>query len=97
MSTDYTVKFHPNFFKDLKKLDNKEKEIVYKQVKKIKSDPDRFKHLHGEGNCYRIRTGNLRIVYCIENKVIWFLVVERRDTVYTIYFKRLFDIKQKLE
>ena len=96
MPDEYTVKFHPEFFNDLKKLDRKEKEIVYKQVKKIKQDPTRFKRLHGRANCYRLRTGSLRIVYYLKGRIIWFLVAEKRDTVYTDYFKRLYNLKQRL-
>ena len=75
----------------------RQKEIISKLVKKIKQDPTRYRHLRGRGNCYRIRTGNLRIVYYLDGKIIWFLVAERRDTVYSIYFKRLYGLRQRLE
>ncbi len=47
MPDNYVVRFHPDFFKDLKGLDRKERGIVYKQVEKIKQIPTRFKRLHG--------------------------------------------------
>jgi len=97
MPDDYVIKFHPEFFDDIKKLDKKEKRIVNKLVKKIKQEPTRYKHLHGRGNCYRVRVGNLRLVYYIDGRTIWFLVAERRDTVYAIYFKRLYNLRQKLK
>lgn len=97
MPDDYSVHFHPEFFDDLKRLDRKEKEIISKQVEKIKRDPTRFKHLRGGDNCYRVRMGNLRLVYYLEGKALWFLVAERRDTVYSIYLKRLYNLKQRLE
>lgn len=90
------IKFHPDFFKDLEKLDKKELEIVSKQVKKIKANPTRFKHLRGRENCYSVRAGGLRIIYWIGGKELWFLVVERRGKVYALYFKRLYAVKQKL-
>lgn len=93
---EFEIKFHPDFFKDLDKLDKKDVEIVDKQIKKIKEDPARFKHLRGRQNCYRVRMGHLRTVYYLEGKTIWFLTVEKRDTVYKIYFKRLYDLKMKL-
>ena len=89
MQDEYIVKFHPEFFDDLKKLDRKEKEIVNKLVKKIKTNPTRFKHMHGKENRFRVRAGNLRIVYYLEKNTIWFLVAERRDTVYAVYFVAL--------
>lgn len=97
MPDNYTIKFHPDFLKDLKRLDQKEKEIVNKQVEKVKRNPTRFRRLRGRENCYRIRIGNLRIVYYLEGETIIFLVVEKRDTVYSVYFKRLYSIRQKLE
>ena len=90
------VKFHPAFFKDLEKINKRELDSVAKQIEKIKQNPTRFKHLRGHENCYSLRTGNLRIVYWIRGSTLWFLVVERRKKVYTIYFKRLYAIKQKL-
>jgi addiction module RelE/StbE family toxin len=96
MPNDYEIKFHPDFFKDLDKLDKKDVKIVEKQIEKVKQNPRRFKSLHGITNCYRIRIGNLRIVYYVKNRVIWFLTVEKRDTVYGIYLKRLYFIKSKL-
>ena len=45
------------------KLDKKDVEIVDKQIEKIKQNPIRFKHLVGGSNCYRVRVGNLRIIY----------------------------------
>lgn len=97
MPDDYVLSFHPEFFADMKKLDNKEKTIVQRQIRKIKQNPTRFKHLHGRENCYRIRTGNLRIVYYLDGNKVWFLTVEKRDTVYSIYFRRLHNLKQKME
>ena len=47
MTPDYELRFHPDFFKDLDKLDKKDVDVVYKQIKKIKQDPTRFKHLTG--------------------------------------------------
>jgi mRNA-degrading endonuclease RelE of RelBE toxin-antitoxin system len=93
----YIARFHPGFFDDIKKLDRKEREILQKQVNKVKENPRRFKRLHGRDNCYRIRIGNLRIVYYLKGRVIWFLVAEKRKTVYSIYFSRLYKIRQKLE
>jgi len=97
MPNKYTLNFHPKFFDDLKKLDKKEMKIVHQHVNKIKQDPKRNKRMHEINNCYRIRTGNLRIVYYLENNIICFLVVEKRKLVYGIYLKRLFHIKKELK
>lgn len=92
----FELSFHPDFFADLKKLDKREKEEVSKHVDKIRNNPERFKHLHGQGNCYTMRAGNLRVVYSLEGNTIYFLVAERRKEVYDAYYKRLYDIRRKL-
>lgn len=97
MQNSYTCKFHPDFFNDLRKLDKRDLESIDKQIEKIKANPLRFKHLRGGENCYTARIGKLRLVYYILNNIIWFLIAEKRDRVYAIYFKRLYKIKQQLD
>ena len=97
MPNDFIVKYHPEFFDDLDKLDKRDLEAVHKQIKKIKKNPLRFKRLKGRENCYSVRTGDLRIIYYVVGNIIWFLVVDKRKFVYGIYFKRLYKIKSKLE
>ncbi len=93
----YIPIFPEEFLSDIKKLDNREKEEVSKQVDKIVENPEHFKHLHGKGNCYTVRAGNIRIVYSLEGYNIMFLVAERRKEVYDIYYKRLYKIQAGLE
>ena len=97
MPNDFTVKYHPEFFDDFNKLNKMDLEAVHKQIEKIKKNPLRFKRLKGKENCYSVRTGDLRIIYYITGNIIWFLIVEKRKTIYGIYFKRLYRIKSKLE
>lgn len=94
--SEFEVKFHPEFFDDLKRLDKRDLKAIYKQVEKIKKNPKRFKRLIGRENVFRVRVGKLRLVYYVERKTIWFLVVEKRDKVYETYYKRLYKIKSKL-
>lgn len=93
---DYELKFHPEFFDDLKKLTKKELEDVNQHIKKIKQDPLHQKHLEGGSNCYRARMGTLRLVYYLLGNTIWFLVIERRKNVYDTYRNRLYKIKQQM-
>ena len=73
--SEWEIKLHPYFFKDLDRLDKKHLEIFYKKKKKIKENPLRQKHLGGGENCYREPiTKNIRLVYYIEDKIIWFLI-----------------------
>lgn len=95
-SRKYLAIFPEEFLSDIKKLDKREKEEVSKQVDKIAQNPEHFKHLHGKGNCYTVRAGNIRIVYSLEGENIRFLVAERRKDVYAIYRKRLFAVHERL-
>lgn len=97
MPNDFIVKYHTEFFDDLNKLDKRDLEAVHKQIGKIKKNPLRFKRLRGRENCYSVRTGNLRVIYYVVDNIIWFLIAEKRDIVYGIYFKRLYRIKSRLE
>lgn len=92
----WIVKFHPEFFADLKRLDRKEQEIVAKHVEKVKRDPLRQEGLKGRGNCYKVRAGSLRLLYSVRGRELWFLIVERRDDVYANYLKRLLVLEQKI-
>jgi len=95
--SEYVLEFHPEFFSDLKKLGSKSDiEVVYRQVEKIKEDPSRFKHLKGEGNCYRIRIGNLRVIYAVVRQTILFLTVDKRDRAYSTYLKRLYSVRDRV-
>jgi len=50
MPNDFIVKYHPEFFDDLDKLDKRDLEAVHKQIGKIKKNPLRFKGLKGREN-----------------------------------------------
>lgn len=93
---EYEIRFHPEFFRDLRELDRLEKERLVKLYPRIKENPTHFKHLSGGQNCYSVRVGDLRVIYYLEGQVIWFLIVERRGDVYEEYLKRLYNLKEKI-
>jgi len=94
---NYEVEFHPDFFDDIKKLNQTEKEAITKQILKIERNPERYLHLSGEVNCYRIRIGSLRLIYYLYKSTVYILMVYKRGKVYSEYQKRLYNIKQKLD
>ena len=94
---EWEIREHPDFFKDLDKLSKKDLEIFYKKKKKIKENPVRLKHLSGGENCYREPiTSNIRLIYYIEDKTIWFLTVGLHKGVFKDYLKRLYSLRDKL-
>ena len=93
----WEVKVHPDFLKDLERLDNKILEIFYKKKGKIKQNPLRQKHLAGGENCYREPiTENIRLVYYVEGNTIWLLTIGKHKGVYEEYLKRLYSLQKKL-
>lgn len=96
--TEWIIKEHPDFFKDLDRLSKRELEIFYKKKGKIKQNPERQKHLRGGENCYREPvTGNMRLIYFIEGNVIWLLTVDRHGRAYENYIKRLYSLSERLK
>lgn len=83
------LKAHPLFEKDVKKLDKKNKERLLDTLEKIKENPTRYKQVKGIPNCFRLRIGNLRVVYLVKGDEIWILIVEKRKSVYREMKKRL--------
>lgn len=81
---------------DISKFENFQKMRLVKAYKKIKENPTRFKHLAGEGNCYSVRIGDLRIIYALENNIVWFLAAGKRGSIYQTYIKRLYSVREKL-
>ena len=76
MLDEFEFKFHPEFFDDLDNLNKQELEAANKQIDKIKQNPLRYKRLHGGENCFSIRSGDLRIIYYVGGKIVWFLLVD---------------------
>lgn len=87
----YQVLYHRNIKKDLKRLDKKVVDLFFCTVKeKILKDPYSGVKLKGRyRNLWKIRLGDFRIVYSIENKElrIHILRIRHRNNVYdNIYF-----------
>ena len=95
--TEWEIKEHPDFFKDLNKLGTKELQIFSNKKAKIKENPERQKHLSGGENCYREPvTDNIRLVYWIEGNTVWLLTIGKHKEAYRAYLKRLYSLREKL-
>ena len=95
--TNWEIKEHPDFFKDLDKLGTKDLEIFYNKKRKIRENPERQKHLSGGNNCYREPiTDNIRVVYCINENIIWLLTIGKHKDAYKTYLKRVYSLREKL-
>ena len=96
--SEWIIKLHPDFLDDLNKLDKTHLTIFYKKKDKIKQNPLRLKHLSGGENCYREEiTKNIRLVYYLEDNIIWLLTIGRHDEAYKEYLKRLRSLREKIK
>ncbi|MBI2655398.1 hypothetical protein HYX06_03170 [Candidatus Woesearchaeota archaeon] len=95
--TEWEIKEHPDFFKDLDKLGTRDLTTFYSKKKKIKENPLRQEHLSGGANCYREPiTDNIRLVYYIKGDTIWLLTVGKHKEAFKTYLKRLYSLREKL-
>ena len=80
----YTVRFKPSALEGLNRLPPKIRQQVSKRIDALQENPrpPKMEHL-GEGR-YRVRSGDFRIVYRIEDDVLVVLVlsVDDRKDVY---------------
>jgi len=93
----WTVYYHPEVEADIdalgKRMALRVKDVIEKRI--INGSPDKSgKPLHKElAGCYRIRTGDVRIVYRVNKKEITVLVIavglRRNNEVYNITERRL--------
>jgi mRNA-degrading endonuclease RelE of RelBE toxin-antitoxin system len=91
----YETKFHPDFFKDLKQLGNRELKIFDRKKIKIEKNPLRLKHLSGGTNTYREPiTRNIRVIYYVHKNSIWYLTIGNHDDSYKKFGQRLLRLKR---
>ena len=95
-SLEWIVRFHDDFFKDLDNISAAEIRIFEKKKEKIRRNPLRQKHLGGKENCYREPiTGNIRLIYLVQGKIIWMLTIGPHDKSYSEFRKKLYSLKVK--
>ena len=76
------IKRTATFKKDVEKLDSQSKQTLRKMIEKILANPVRFKPMKHHSNIFRIRFSKLRLVYKVEQDVITFMFVRKRNNVY---------------
>ena len=82
----FKIRFHKKVFKDLDNLPENEVERIAKQIETLKTNPfpPGFKKLSGKDGIYRIRQGNYRVVYSVDQEekdiIVW--AVRHRKDVY---------------
>lgn len=81
--SSYSIQFEKAAFKFLQKQDKPTRERLLKVISKLPDGTD-IKKMQGYDNLYRIRAGNIRILYSIQEtlKIINIENIDNRGDVY---------------
>lgn len=89
--SNYKIEFDEAAVKDLDGLTTKAQKQISEAVKKLKDDPRSVgSKLKGYNKLYRLRTGDYRIVYAIEDNVLVILIIAigPRKEIYDLLKRR---------
>jgi len=88
----YRIEVTPRAGRDLKALPLRERQRVADQIDAMKDNPrpQGCRKLMGRGDFYRIRVGDYRVVYQIEDEVLLILIVRIGDR------KEIYEIIRRL-
>ena len=88
----YGIEVTPRARKGLKALPIRERQRVAEQIDALKTDPrpKGCKKLKGREDFYRIRVGDYRVVYQVEDEVLMILIVRVGDR------KEIYEIIRRL-
>jgi mRNA interferase RelE/StbE len=77
----YQIHLSPAAQRQLKKLSASVQRLIFKQLDSLKHNPrpNGIKKLVGMDNLYRVRVGDYRIIYMIEDKKLSLLIVKVGD------------------
>jgi mRNA interferase RelE/StbE len=82
----YHIEFTRSAEKDLRKIEKSRIPVIYQEISQLSLDPrpNGVKKLAGADRTYRIRIGDYRVVYEIEDRILLVLVIRvaRRKDVY---------------
>lgn len=76
--SNYTIEFKRSAIKELRKLPRKEVVRITELIKLLSDNPrpDGCKKLKGYENLWRIRSGNYRVIYSIEDRILIVEILE---------------------
>ena len=82
----FIIVIQPSALKELSKIQKKDAQRIDAEILKLEQNPFPvgYKKLKAEENKYRIRIGNYRVIYSIENKVLIILILKigHRKSIY---------------
>jgi mRNA interferase RelE/StbE len=88
----YSILYHPEVEEDILLLDNKHRKIIARAIEtRLTTEPQKYgKPLRSSLKGYwKLRVGDIRIIFKIEKKEVQILGIVNRKTVYERITKRL--------
>ena len=88
----YRIEVTPRAQKDLRALPKRESQRIARQIDALKTDPrpTGCKKLKGREDFYRVRVGDYRVVYRIQDDILLILIVRVGDR------KEIYEIIRRL-
>jgi len=89
----HEVRLHPNSVKFLDMLDRRVKNRIELTLHQLENDPirsrpevdiKRLKGTKGRQNLFRLRIGDYRVIYAVDEKVVWVTEIFHRGKGYRI-------------
>ena len=90
---NYEVRLHPNVAKFLDELDERVKNRINATLRQLEHDPfrsrpgvdvKRLKGTKGRQDFFRVRIGDYRAVYAVDEKVVWVTEIFHRGKGYRL-------------
>lgn len=72
---DYAIAYTPQAVKDLAALPEKIREQIKKKIAGLRAWGGDIKKLEGNSNIYRLRSGDYRILFTLENGTVTILIL----------------------
>ncbi len=89
----YEIRLHPSAVKFLDELDERVKNHIKATLRQLENDPlrsrprvdiKRLKGTKSRQNFFRLRVGDYRVVYAVDEKVVWVTEIFHRGKGYRI-------------
>ena len=90
-------KYHRDFAKDLESLDRRERELVLQRVEAVATGNLTGRPLSGSKDCFKVRIGDLRLLYVVVGNDAWFMIVDRRGRVYDLLRRRFMQVVREIQ
>lgn len=93
------IEIHKSAAKSLQELDSGTRDRIVSELKSFanepttsKSDIKKLKGIKGKQDLYRLRIGNYRVIYAIQDDVMWVIEIMNREKGYKWLTTNVFNL-----